>query len=411
MALQVRPSWRRAALDWCGPAIVVLIGVIDVAGHQRSTSFPGSPALHVTFLTASAIALGYRRRASILAPLLAVLIVTIWVSGMWPRNAQGPFEGFLVLVGASYAIAAGNTGRRLLTGSALLVAYFVAGELAMFFWGGGVGDLLPVVVWMTIAWGIGFLLNRRAEQIRRAHGQTSVLLAEQELRTTEALIHERSRIARELHDVVAHSLSVIVVQAAAERRAWQHGTADAASTGTVLDNVERTGREALVDLRRLLGLLREVDEPPTLRPQPSLDRLDDLREQARSAGLTLDVRSAGERFPLPAGVDLSAYRIIQEALTNVIKHADATRAEVTVWYEPALLRLTIADDGRGPSDNGLAGVGAGQGLVGMRERTAIFGGDLSFGPAPGGGWKVVATLPTAASAVPGSAQSAPVDAL
>jgi signal transduction histidine kinase len=411
MALQVRPSWRRAALDWLAPAIVVLIGVVDVALHPRSTQFPGSPALHVTFLAASAIALGYRRRAPILAPLLAVLIVTIWVSGMWPRDAQGPEEGFLILVGASYAIAAGNSGRRLLTGSILLVVYFAIGQTAMFLWGGGVGDSMPLIIWMVVAWFVGFLLNRRGQQIHQARGHASALLAEQELRTAEAVVHERSRIARELHDVVAHSLSVIVVQAAAERRAWRHGTADAASTDVVLDNVERTGREALVDLRRLLGLLREVNEPPTLMPQPSLDRLDELLEQARQAGLTLDIRIEGERFALPAGVDLSAYRIIQEALTNIIKHADAARAEVTVRYEQAGLRITITDDGCGPSSNGLTSIGAGHGLVGMRERASIFGGDLSAGRTPDGEWQVVATLPTSAPPITGSQQLTPVEAL
>src|SRR3954453_8420502 len=115
MALQVRPSWRRAALDWIAPTIVFLIGVVNVADHPRSVRYPGSPAVHLTFLAAAAIALGYRRRAPVLAPLLAVVIVTIWVATMWPRDAQGPFEGFLIFVGASYAIAAGNNGKRLWT--------------------------------------------------------------------------------------------------------------------------------------------------------------------------------------------------------------------------------------------------------------------------------------------------------
>lgn len=400
MALQMRTWWRRAALDWLAPLIVVVIGVVDVANHQRSTQFPGSPALHVTFLTAAAIALGYRRRAPIMAPLLAVLLVTIWVSEMWPRNGQGPFEGFLIMVGAAYAIAAGNATRRaLVTGSLLLVGYFVAGQLAMYFWGGGVGDLVPLMVWMGVAWIVGFLLTRRSDQVRQARGHASQLLADQEKRTAEALVLERSRIARELHDVVAHSLSVIVVQASAERRAWQHGSADAASTDAVLESVERTGREALVDLRRLLGLLRQVDESPSLAPQPSLDRLDGLLDQARHAGLALDIRMVGQRVALPAGVDLSAYRIIQEALTNVIKHADATHVEVSIDYQPKVVRIVVIDDGHGPSANGLAGFGAGQGLVGMRERAAIFGGTLCAGPAPAAGWKVEATLPLASPAL------------
>jgi signal transduction histidine kinase len=312
--------------------------------------------------------------------LLAVLIVTVWASEMWPRDAQGPFEGFLLVVGAAYAIAAGNTGRRLVQASGLLLAYFAAGQIVMFAFGGSVGDLLPVVVWMTIAWIVGFLLNRRNEQARQAREHASAVAVNQERRTAEAVLQERSRIARELHDVVAHSLSVMVVQSAAERRAWRHGKADGTSTEVVLESVERTGREALVDLRRLLGLLRRVDEPAALAPQPTLRHLDGLLDQIRQAGLDVDLHVDGDPFPLPPGVDLSAYRIVQESLTNVVKHADATRAEIGLQYTPHQLQIDITDDGRGRSSHGLGG--AGQGLIGMRERVAVYHGTFCAGLVP-----------------------------
>jgi signal transduction histidine kinase len=387
---------RRTALDWLAPVVVLGIGVVDLHLHARSAQYPGSPALHLTFLVAAVAALGFRRRAPIAAPMLGFLIVTVWAAEMWPRNAQGPFEGFLLVVGAGYAIAAGNSGRRLVQGSAILFASFVVGQVAMFAFGGSVGDLLPVIVWITMAWIVGFLLNRRNEQARQARAHATALAADQARRTSEAVVAERSRIARELHDVVAHSLSVMVVQSAAERRAWRHGKADGSSTEAVLDSVERTGREALVDLRRLLGLLRQVDEVPTRAPQPTLRELDGLLEQMRRAGLAVSLHTEGAAFPLPAAVDLSAYRIVQEALTNVVKHADASRVEICLRYQPHHLQIDITDDGHGSSSNGLAG--SGQGLVGMRERVAIYGGGLRAGPAPRGGWVVQARLPVSGSA-------------
>jgi signal transduction histidine kinase len=217
---------------------------------------------------------------------------------------------------------------------------------------------------------------------------------------TEAVEQERARIARELHDVVAHSLSVIVVQAAAERRALAHSTVDVASIEAVLGSVERTGREALVDLRRLLGLLRQVDVPLELAPQPTLEQLDGLIEQARDAGVAVELQLEGERFPVPAGVELTAYRIVQESLTNVLKHAHAHRVVVRLCYRRNELEVSVSDDGSGaPADAELDGVGAGHGLLGMRERVSIFGGTVAAGASPDGGWTIRALLPVGSASL------------
>ena len=377
--------------DWAVPVLIAALGLVDVALHSRSTDFPGSPVVHVAFLLGGTVALGLRSRAPVLGPTSAIAVATGWAS-VWPKDSQASFEAFLVLVASAYAIAAGNRGRRLKWATAMLLGYFVAGQILLAIAGGSEGDAAPVVVWMSAAWGIALVLRSRADQARRARELAAQLEVTQEQRTAEAVEQERSRIARELHDVVAHGLSVVVVQAAAERRALAHGTADAASTDAVLESVERAGREALVDLRRLLGLLRQVNEAPSLAPQPSLAQLDGLVAPLRDAGVEVDVRVDGGPSDLPAGVDLTAYRIVQESLTNVLKHAHARRVELAIRHRPGRLEIDVVDDGTAADAEPVA-PGGGHGLLGMRERVSIFGGTVATGPRAEGGWAVRARLP------------------
>jgi signal transduction histidine kinase len=198
-----------------------------------------------------------------------------------------------------------------------------------------------------------------------------------------AVSEEQTRIARELHDVIAHSVSVIVVQAAAADDVFDERPDQARAA---LRSIEHAGRDALGELRRLLGAVQAQDPGG---PQPGLDRLDELAEPLRAGGLDVVVRRNGEPAPLPAGVDLSAYRIVQEALTNTLRHARATSAEVVVTYEDDAVEVDVRDDGRAAGD----GQGGGRGLVGMRERAALVGGTLEAGPQPGGGYRVHARLP------------------
>jgi signal transduction histidine kinase len=200
-----------------------------------------------------------------------------------------------------------------------------------------------------------------------------------------AIVDEQARIARELHDVIAHSVSMIVVQAAAADDVFDERPDQARAA---LRSIEQAGRDALLELRRLLTAVRPGLETDT-EPQPGLDRLEELARSLRAGGLQVAVRREGEAAPLPAGLDLSAYRIVQEALTNTLRHAQARRAEVTLRYAPDALELEVTDDGRAGPANG----GGGHGLVGMRERTTLLGGTLDAGPRPGGGYRVHARLP------------------
>jgi signal transduction histidine kinase len=233
---------------------------------------------------------------------------------------------------------------------------------------------------------IGRDLRRRRREIALLRDRASRLEREREERAATAVVQERGRIARELHDVVAHGVSVMVVQAQAGPRLL----GDAELARAAFRSIEASGREALVELRRLLGILRTGDEQLAIGPQPGLDSLDSLVEQVREAGLPVVLTIEGEQAPLPPGVDLSAYRIVQEALTNSLKHAGRAEAEIVIRYTASALELRIADNGAPPPANGN---GTGHGLVGMRERVALYGGSLETGVVEQGGYEVRARLP------------------
>jgi signal transduction histidine kinase len=246
-------------------------------------------------------------------------------------------------------------------------------EISSFIWSGGVVAATP--------WFAGRVTRSRRQRI-------ASLELEQEQRTQIALSEERARIARELHDVVAHSVGVIVVQAQGGRRVIHR---DPARAEEALATIEDTARTALAEMRRSLGVLRGRDEEAARAPQPGVGELAELITSARSSGLEVDLAVEGTERPLPQGVDLSAYRIVQEALTNAVKHAGATRGQVTLRYGERELEIEVKDDGRGPAEG--AGQGAGHGLIGMRERVATHAGELQTGAAPDGGFVVRAILP------------------
>jgi signal transduction histidine kinase len=244
------------------------------------------------------------------------------------------------------------------------------------------------------AWLLGHFVG-----VRRAYTAQLERTAELERTRAElarrAVAEERLRLARELHDVVAHSISVIAVQSGVGAHVAATQPEEAAKA---LAAIELTSRAALIELRRLLGVLRQEGEPQgDLAPVPGLADLDALLAEVAKAGLGVRLRVEGTPSQLPAGVDLSAYRIVQEALTNVVKHAGPARAQVTIGYREQEVTVEVTDDGRGvtvPTGDGRARVG--HGLIGMRERVQVFGGDLETGPRPGGGFRVAARLPFAA---------------
>jgi signal transduction histidine kinase len=241
-------------------------------------------------------------------------------------------------------------------------------------------------VTFTLVTLLVLVLVRRV--VRDRELRAGLLEREQELRAREAVVEERARIARELHDMVAHNVSMIVLQAGAERRALP---AEARSTRDVLTTIEEVGRQALVEMRRLLGMLRTAENESALAPQPSLATLDLLVGQVREAGLPVELEVEGEQRPLAGGIELSAYRIIQEALTNSLRHAGDASARVELRYGAQSLEIEVTDDGRGSAQ--ADGLGGGHGLVGMRERVALYGGHLEAGRRNGGGFTVRAVLP------------------
>lgn len=248
-------------------------------------------------------------------------------------------------------------------------------------------------VWIPAV--IMFLVRKavRERQLRAEAlaARAELLERERELRAHEAVADERARIARELHDLVAHNVSVMVVQAGAERHALPPGQE---STREALTSIEGAGRQALAEARRLLGMLRRNGEHEELEPQPGLDQVEFLVEQIERAGLPVKLGVEGERTLLPAGVDLCAYRVVQESLTNALKHAGPARADVLLRYGPDALEVQVRDDGAGaPHPNG---DGAGHGLIGMRERVGLYGGELHTGPrGDGPGFEVRAHIPLA----------------
>jgi signal transduction histidine kinase len=243
------------------------------------------------------------------------------------------------------------------------------------------------------AWLLGHFVGVRRAYTARLEQTAELERARAEL-ARQAVAEERLRLARELHDVVAHSISVIAVQSGVGAHIANTQPQEAAKA---LAAIEATSRAALTELRRLLGVLRQEGEPQgSLAPVPGLADLDTLLAELAKAGLAVRLRVEGTASPLPAGVDLSAYRIVQEALTNVVKHAGPASAQVTVGYHDQDVTVEVTDDGQGsaaPTGDGQARVG--HGLIGMRERVAAFGGDLEAGPRPGGGFRVVARLPFA----------------
>jgi signal transduction histidine kinase len=266
--------------------------------------------------------------------------------------------------------------------TAALVGYKAGSAFSDFFW---------TMLILTLAWFFGAALGTRTEQARELQQRVDVVERERAVAAERAASEERARIARELHDVVAHSVSVMVVQVSGVRRLLQNGQE---REREALLLVEQAGRQALAEMRKMLGVMRTGDEGPAvaLTPQPGLEHVERLIAQVEEAGLPVTLRIEGDRPELSPGVDLSAYRIVQEGLTNALKHGNGARAEVLIRYVDSRVQLEIADNGPGHDTTD----GLGHGLVGMRERVALYGGTLEAGPRDGGGFLLRAELPVEA---------------
>jgi signal transduction histidine kinase len=369
------------------PAIAGAFTLGAVAEIWTSEQLSDDPRGLITLLALlMTVPLVLRRRFPL--ELVVTIFVVAAVTDIWNVPDNTTFVIGVIMV-AMYSVGAYADQTRALLGMAALLAFFGIGTIKD-------GDTLEDLIFVSIigggVWSAGRIVRSR-RRLAAVLAEKNVLLEqEQEARALQAVAEERTRIARELHDVVAHSVSVMVMQAGAERRALGDERPD---TREVLDVIEQTGRQALGEMRRLLGMLRKDDDELALAPQPSLEYLETLVSQVREAGLPVELEVEGTPVALPAGVDLSAYRIVQEALTNALKHAGPARARVRVRYRRDEVELEILDDGAGEdvtAENGAAG----HGLVGMRERVSLFGGDLDAGGRREGGYAVRARLPIGA---------------
>jgi signal transduction histidine kinase len=334
---------------------------------------PAALAMSVSFL--------WRRR---LAPAVGLVVAAAFAAEQWLGvDTRTQISSMAAMPAAAYAVAA---YARLRPAAVVLIA-----QVALV---AGTSHVRPSgAVFAGIVLGGGWAAGRAM----RAHRARSALLtsavAREQQRAESAALEERTRIARELHDIVAHAVSVMVIQAGAASEVLR---TDPDGALQALDTVRGTGRQALDELRRLLGVLRSEQEHGGIAPQPGLDRLPALVQQVSSPTLTVRLHQSGTRPEMPASQELAVYRIVQEALTNTVKHAAATRADISIGYHPHGVEVRVVDDGRGPH----ARQGdAGHGLSGIRERVAMFGGTLASGPGPDGGFQVHAHLPLTTPAV------------
>ena len=328
-------------------------------------------------------AVAWRRRAPLWAA--AVVAVAYAVQELAAGYLDGAISVNVAIVIALYSVAAYEEVPRAVIGGALILAAAWLGVAQHS--DSTVGDYVFSGAVLGATWAFGATMRSRRRQAAQLENRASVLERERDEKARRAAEEERARIARELHDVVAHSVGVIVVQAGAERMALG---AESERTREVLGAIERTGRDALAEMRRLLGMLRKDNAELALAPQPSLGRIDALVGKMNEAGLPVDLEIKGTPSDLPPGVDLAAYRIVQEALTNALKHAGPAHARVLISYGLDQVELEVSDDGGGPA---LAAAPAGHGLVGMRERAALYGGVLESGRGTTGGYVVRARLP------------------
>jgi signal transduction histidine kinase len=384
----VRPGARALLKRYLFDVLIVLAavgGTVEMVLVRGSEDGPEGPLwILIPAVLALTSPLLARRRFPFAAPALALLAAGA-ISFAEGRAIPYSFVTFLSVLTISFLFAFLNERREALAG--LFIVYATGVVVTRNDPEGSfLGDFVFAAILFTAAWIAGFALNRRLAQARAAEERAVRLEREREDRARVAVAEERARIARELHDVVGHSVSVMTVQAGAVRRLLKP---DQEREREALEAVEETGRQALTEMRRMVGVLRRVEEAPALAPQPGLQHVDRLVEQVREAGLPVALRIEGDPVQLPPGVDLTAYRVVQEALTNALKHSNATEADVLVRYRGSEVELVVMDDGRGVT----SGDGGGHGLVGMRERVAVYGGDLVAGARAEGGYLLRARLP------------------
>jgi signal transduction histidine kinase len=369
--------------------LLVLVAMIDTvlrlgsAGPSNTPLWFALPAMAVL-----AIVIVARRRFPFAGP-AAYWLLGAGIAFVDPTLL--PLAESFFAVGLAAAFLLGNLRDARTAGIGLAVVVVSTAILVSRIPGHTTAEVFFIPLDFAICWFAGFMLRETTDQAKAAEARAMAAEREREADALRAVVEERTRIARELHDIVGHSVSVMTVQVSGVRRLLRP---EQEQEREALLAVERTGREALAEMRRVVGALRDPEEAPALAPQPSLSRVEALVTRARETGLPVDLEIEGEPVQLPAGVDLTAYRLVQEGLTNAIKHAAAHHADVRVRYDGDHVEIEVSDDGQGvegdPASNG-----GGHGLVGMRERVSIYGGELEAGPRAEGGFRLRARLPVA----------------
>lgn len=347
----------------------------DAPRTTRWFTVPASAAIVLVLLA--------RRRFPFAAP------ASVWLMGAALSFIDGrlaTFNGATLAAGLAAALLLGNLPDSVEARLGLIIGLAGAAVVVENKPGHQAEEFIFIPVLVAIAWLAGFALHERSEQTEAAEGRARQAEQEREAMARIAVAEERARIARELHDIVAHSLSVMVLQAGAVRHRL---AGDLAEDKSALEEVEEAGRQALAEMRRLLGVMRRDDDERDLTPQPSLASVDALVDQISGAGLPVHLHVEGEPIALPTGIELSAYRIIQEGLTNALKHGRASRADVTLRYIRDALEVEVCDDGQGRATTD----GAGYGLLGIQERVKIYGGTMTAETAPGRGFALKTRLP------------------
>jgi len=352
----------------------------EAAGYQ------GPRLANFAFLLAVVLPLPLRRRFPALVLAAVFIAQGAWVALYYHGSHQPPFEPFAAGVVACFALGYHASERQLRAGIAIFGLTVLATAIDLAAGGSTVGNGLPALLWWAGAIALGRILRSRQTLVDLLRERSDRLERDREHAVAEAAADERARIARELHDVIAHSVSLIVVQAGAERRLL---AAEEQRTAQTLETIETSGREALTELRRLLGVLR-VPSEDRLAPQPGLARLPDLVAESANAGQQVELEVSGDPVELAPGLDLTAYRIVQEGLTNARKHAPGRPVAVALRWQERLLEIEIdnAEQAAAVEAND-----AGHGLIGMRERVAMYEGSLEAGPNGDGRFRVRARLP------------------
>jgi signal transduction histidine kinase len=376
------------AADWLLTGVVTLVALGQRLGAGDGGMRIRPPALGILFAVAGSLPIAWRRRFPL--GVLAVTELAVLAELLLGLGGVGEVGGAAPGVVVALYTVATSCQRRVSTQAAAAVVVVNAVVLLVLPLVGDAArgpDPVLAVLLLGGSWLVGDNVRIRRAYTAELEQRAVRLEREREEKAVQAVTEERARIARELHDVVAHHVSVIAVQAGA---AAEEATSDPARQALGL--IRQASRQVLAELRSLLGVLGSDRAELGLAPQPSLGEVDRLVAQSRAAGLPVELVVGGAPRPLPALLDLAAYRIVQEALTNARKHAGPARARVEIGYGDEVLEVRVTDDGRagaGWAGNG----GSGRGLIGMRERVALVGGQLEVGPLPGGGFRVAAVLP------------------